>query len=81
MRQTNRRHFTDEQVPQQVMEVVEVAAVAEGVLLYVIDDPDQRAVVAGLSKCADGIENLNRAYRAELRAWTSDEPGRRDGRC
>ena len=79
VRQTNRRHFADEQVPQQVLEVLEAAAVAHGAFLYVVDDREQRAMVAGLSQRADDIENLNPAYRAELRAWTSDEPGRRDG--
>src|SRR5262249_1580382 len=40
---------------------------------------DQRVAVASLSQHADQIENLNPAYRAELRAWTSEDPGRRDG--
>jgi hypothetical protein len=79
VRQTNRRQFADELVPQPVVAVLETAAVAEGAFLYVVDDPDQRAVVAGLSQRADELENLNPAYRAELRSWTSDEPGRRDG--
>lgn len=79
VRQTNRRQFADERVPQQVTDVLAAAAVAEGAFLYVVDDPEQRAVVAELSQRADRIENLNPAYRAELRAWTSDEPKRRDG--
>ncbi len=35
--------------------------------------------VASLSQHADNVENLNPAYRAELRAWTTDDPERRDG--
>ena len=44
-----------------------------------IRDPDQRLAVATLSQHADDIENLNPAYRAELRAWTTDDPLRGDG--
>ncbi|MDT4916773.1 MAG: hypothetical protein QOH89_1473 [Pseudonocardiales bacterium] len=78
-RQTNRRQFSPEEVPAAVLEVLEAAAEAEHATLFVVRDPDQRDVVAALSQRADDIENLNPAYRAELRAWTSDEPGRRDG--
>jgi len=79
VRQTNRRHFADDQVPRQILQVLQTAAILEDAFLYVVDGSDQRAVVAGLSQRADDIENLNPAYRAELRAWTSAEPGRRDG--
>jgi hypothetical protein len=78
-RQSNRRQFADDQVPEQVVGVLEDAAAAEESHLYVIRDPDQRSAVASLSQRADDIENLNPAYRAELRAWTSDDAGRRDG--
>jgi nitroreductase len=78
-RQSNRRQFADDQVPEQVVGVLEDAAAAEEAFLYVIRDPDQRSAVASLSQRADDIENLNPAYRAELRAWTSDNAGRRDG--
>lgn len=78
VRQTNRRQFADELVAKPAMAVLEAAAIAEGALLYVVNDPDQR-VVAGLSQRADEIQNSNPAYRAELRAWTSDEPDRQDG--
>lgn len=78
-RQTNRRRFTDDPVPESVLDALEVAASAEDARLVVIRDPDQRVVVASLSQHADNIENLNPAYRAELRAWTSDDPECRDG--
>ena len=52
---------------------------AEGSLLHVVRDPDQRLAVAALSQRADDIENLNPAYRAELRAWTTTTRTRRDG--
>jgi hypothetical protein len=79
VRQTNRRHFDDEHVPEEVMSALQEAAGAEQASLYVVQDPRERLAVARLSQRADDIENLNPAYRAELRAWTSDEPARRDG--
>jgi len=79
LRQTNRRQFADDEVPGPVMDVLEAAAEAEGASLFVVRDPAQRVTVASLSQHADDVENLNPAYRAELRAWTTDDPGRRDG--
>jgi hypothetical protein len=79
LRQTNRRQFAEDEVAESVMSVLEQAAAAEGASLFTIRDPEQRITVATLSQRADAIENLNPAYRAELRAWTSDDPGRRDG--
>jgi hypothetical protein len=79
VRQTNRRQFADEQVPEAVEASLEAAAASEGALLYFVREPHERLAVATLSQRADAIENLNPAYRAELRAWTSDDPARRDG--
>lgn len=79
LRQTNRRRFADDAVPEDVLADLEGAASAEGAQLYIVRDPDQRVSVAALSQHADAIENLNPAYRAELRAWTTDEATRRDG--
>lgn len=79
LRQTNRRRFADDDVPAFVLDDLEAAAALEGAFLYVVRDPDRRQAVAALSQHADEIENLNPAYRAELRAWTTDSPGRRDG--
>jgi nitroreductase len=79
LRQTNRRQFADDDVPAAVLDVLEKAAEAEASSLFVVRDPDQRQAVAALSRHADDVENLNPAYRAELRAWTTDDPGRRDG--
>ena len=79
LRQTNRRQFADEQVPESIAATLEAAAAAEGASLYFVRDPQERITVATLSQRADAIENLNPAYRAELRAWTTDDPGRRDG--
>jgi hypothetical protein len=79
LRQTNRRHFAEDEVPNSVVTVLEKAAEAEDSSLFVVREPEQRVVVASLSQHADDIENLNPAYRAELRAWTTDDPARRDG--
>jgi nitroreductase len=78
-RQTNRRQFSDDAVPDELLAELENAATAEGAELFVVRDPDQRVVVASLSQQADNIEHLNPAYRAELRAWTTADPSRRDG--
>jgi hypothetical protein len=79
VRQTNRRQFAGDEVAAEVIETLEHAARAEDAGLFVVRDPDQRVMVATLSQYADNVENLNPAYRAELRAWTTDDPGRRDG--
>ena len=79
LRQTNRRQFAEDKVAESVMSILEQAAAAEGATLFTVRDPEQRVMVATLSQRADAIENLNPAYRAELRAWTSDDPSRRDG--
>lgn len=79
IRQTNRRQFADEELPDSVLGTLEQASAAEGALLVVVRNPDQRAAVAQLSQHADDLENLNPAYRAELRAWTSNDADRRDG--
>jgi hypothetical protein len=79
LRQTNRRRFSDDEVPEPVLESLEKAAAAEGAELFVVRRPEHRVTVAALSQHADAIENLNPAYRAELRAWTTDDPTRRDG--
>jgi hypothetical protein len=79
LRQTNRRRFSDDEVPESVLEVLEKAAATEGAELFVVRRPEHRVAVAALSQHADAIENLNPAYRAELRAWTTEDPARRDG--
>jgi len=79
LRQTNRREFAQEEVPESILDALELAAAAEVSALVPVRDPEARIVVAMLSQRADAIENRNPAYRAELRAWTTDDPGRRDG--
>jgi hypothetical protein len=79
LRHTNRRAFTDEPVPTQVLESTTRAIEAEGAQAVVVTGERLRTMVAELSSEADRVENLDAAYRAELNAWTSYAPGRTDG--
>jgi hypothetical protein len=79
LRQTNRRRFSDDEVPAELLDSLERAAAEEGSQLFVIRSEDHRLAVAALSQKADNIQTLNPAYRAEIRAWTSDDLQRRDG--
>jgi Nitroreductase family len=79
VRRTNRRQFADEPVPEELIDRLVAAAAAEGAELYPVVRPEHRAATARLSQLADQIENADPAYRAELRAWTSDDLRREDG--
>jgi nitroreductase family protein len=78
-RSTNRRRFFDEPVPDDVIRTLVDAAGQEGAQAVEIRRPEHRLAAAQLSQQADEIENADPAYRAELRAWTSDDPRRSDG--
>jgi hypothetical protein len=78
-RQSNRRQFSDDAVPEAlVYELIDVAA-AEGGTLYPVRTMKDRLAVARLVQQADAKQISNPAYRAELRAWTTADPDRRDG--
>lgn len=79
LRRTNRREFADDPVPPQLVEVLIEAADREGGRLVMIDEPAHRRAAAVLSRRADAIENADPRYRAELRAWATDDPHRSDG--
>lgn len=78
-RQTNRRRFSSDQVPAELIDVLTAAAAAEDAQLFVISRPEHRVATAVLSRQADAEQNASPGYRAELRAWTTDDPTRRDG--
>ncbi|HEV7204153.1 MAG TPA: hypothetical protein VGN18_06050 [Jatrophihabitans sp.] len=78
-RRTNRRAFAPEPVPPSVVGDLVQAARAEGAILVPITSVEHRLATARLSKLADQIEHADPAYRDELRAWTTDDPRRRDG--
>lgn len=79
VRQTNRRQFSGEVVPDDMVAALVDAANIEGADVFPIVRPEHRLATARLSQQADEIENANPAYRAELRAWTSDDLRREDG--
>lgn len=78
-RRTNRRAFSDEPVPAELVDALLDAIAREGAEAMPIVRDEHRLAVARLSQEADKIELTDPAYRAELRAWTSDDPGRVDG--
>jgi hypothetical protein len=79
IRQTNRRRFEDEPVPDDLVDELMAAARAEGAELFSIRREEHRLATARLSQLADQVENADPAYRAELRSWTTDDPNRPDG--
>lgn len=78
-RHTNRRRFSDEPVPGDLVRRLTRAAVLEGANLTEVTSPGHRSVLSVLSQRADAMQIADPAYRAELRAWTSDDPTRLDG--
>lgn len=78
-RQTNRRRFIDDPVPDEVVDSLRAAAHAEGAELFHITRDEHRSALASLSQLADKLENADPGYRAEMRRWTSDDPRRLDG--
>jgi hypothetical protein len=78
-RRTNRRAFTGDAVPDWLETELQLAARADQSLLFAISRPEHRATVARLNDLADQIERGDSAYLAEIAAWTTDDPGRRDG--
>jgi hypothetical protein len=78
-RHTNRRRFTDDPVPADLVATLDAIAQEEGTQLFPIVREEHRRTIARLSQQADNLENIDPAYRAELRAWTSDDLARLDG--
>ncbi|MEP7019915.1 MAG: NAD(P)H nitroreductase [Pseudonocardiales bacterium] len=79
LRQTNRRRFAADPVPRDLVDTLVRAAAAEGALLHPVLRPEDRETLARLSQKADAEQIVDPAYRAELRAWTSNDPTRLDG--
>ncbi|HEV7192314.1 MAG TPA: hypothetical protein VGN35_03835 [Jatrophihabitantaceae bacterium] len=79
LRQSNRRQFADDEVPQELIERLEAAAVAEGALVQVLRTDEERQTLATLSQAADIMQITDPRYRAELRAWTTNDSHRLDG--
>ena len=79
LRQTNRRQFATDVVPENVLETLQAAATAEEALLRRIVGADDLLTLARLMQHADAQQIADPRYRAELRAWTTNDPVRRDG--
>ncbi|MEO9137752.1 MAG: hypothetical protein ABI345_01670 [Jatrophihabitans sp.] len=79
LRRTNRRRFETGVVPDDLVDLLEGAAAQESAVLFPIRSTDDRIATAVLSQRADRHQNADPAYRAELRAWTSNDPEREDG--
>jgi hypothetical protein len=79
LRRTNRRRFAADPVPDAVVDSLIAAADAEQARLVPIRREEDRIAVAILQQRADREQNSDPAYRAELRAWTTDDPNREDG--
>lgn len=78
-RRTNRREFSDDLVPAPIVDALVAAAQVEGAEVMAIVRAEDRATITRLSQLADEVEMTDPAYRAELRAWTTDDPRRGDG--
>jgi len=78
-RRSNRREYFTDPVPPELSYALVQAAAAERAQLLELAASNDRALVSRLTKQADAELTLNPAYRAEVRAWTSDDPRRPDG--
>ena len=79
LRHTNRRRFAAERVPVALVDDLVAAAAAEGADLLPIRDQAKLVATAVLAQRAAATEDADPSYRAELRAWTTDEATRMDG--
>jgi hypothetical protein len=78
-RHTNRRAFLGDPVPASVIAKFVAAVRDEGAFLVPISSPEHRALIDDLTTVAARIENEDPDYVEEIRAWTTDDPRRRDG--
>jgi hypothetical protein len=78
-RHSNRREFAELNLPSEVVDALHDAAHVEGAALRFVTELDDRIAVAMLAQRAADAQTEDPAYRAELRAWTTDDPDRTDG--
>ncbi|CAA9227094.1 MAG: hypothetical protein AVDCRST_MAG41-959 [uncultured Corynebacteriales bacterium] len=69
-RQTDRRPFRPEPVPEGLVDVLLAAAVGPGVYAYAVRRAEERLDLAVVTSWADRVETADPAYRAELARWT-----------
>ena len=78
-RRTNRRRFTPDRLPAEELRLLVAAAAAEDAVLVPIGRDEHLRLLARLTQQADGIQNADPAYRAELRRWTNRDPATGEG--
>jgi hypothetical protein len=78
-RHSNRRQFDATPLDEASVNVLVRAAETEGAWLRAVEGDDDRVALAVLSQRADALQQTNPAYRAEMLAWTTDDPSRDDG--
>lgn len=76
---TDRHPFTDEPVAPPEQHALRRAALDEGAWLHLVQDAEERTELRRLAGRAHRAQADDPAFRAELAAWTTDEPDRRDG--
>lgn len=79
LRQTNRRAFLSDELPEEFAQLLVATAREEGAALIPLTRGDHKLAAARLTQRADREQNADPAYRAELRAWTTADPQRQDG--
>ena len=77
-RRSSRRPFTSTHLLEGAVARLRQAAALEGAMLC-FTGPAERDAVLNLARTAEARQRRSPAYRAELRAWTSDDPYRDDG--
>ncbi|QGN32843.1 hypothetical protein [Microlunatus sp. Gsoil 973] len=70
-RRTNTRLFSDQPVPQELLDHLQLSAAEEGAELAVLTEPEARLAEAQHRQAAL-VMQLDPAYRTELRAWRGD---------
>ena len=79
-RRTNRGHFQTWEVPQSALRILQQTAAAEGALLYLLSEPEEKARVGELIAEGDRIQAHDPAFRKELAHWLHPNVARaRDG--
>lgn len=78
-RHSNRREFFERVVPEEIQWELVTAAAAEDSQLVAIETDQARSALVRLTQEAHEVQTADPAYVAELREWTTDIPGRKDG--
>jgi nitroreductase len=79
VRRTNRHPFTDAPVDTPSLHALRRAASDEGAWLHIVLDPEQRSALRTIAARAHREQAADPAFRAELAAWITTTPDRRDG--